>query len=425
MVASAGSPRPERVPIEYAAGRSVLFVTPFSLDGNPYARQLTSALTAAGVDVRIARGKSPFVVWRGARAGALPSCVHLQWQHGLLTGRNLPTAILRSSLFFAQWAALRMLGVRFVWTVHNIVNHEKRQAGWELFASRVLARAADAVVAHCDRAADTVADSYRISRDRVRVIPHGAFEADASPARDDARRLLRLDPNDRVFLCFGRIRRYKGVERLLDAFTRLHDPRARLFIVGAADDPDLAEELAQRAAPDSRIRLRLHHVPDAELATYLAACDAAVLPYRDSLTSGAAVLAAAHARAVIGPRIGCLCDFPDGSGVFYEAGDANGLDSALAIALGAPLHAFGETGRDHVRRYPWRVVAERTIALYSEISPAFSGGSAGGATRLPEGATSPMFDGLRAEAETEQSEQVPAAGSAAHETTPPMVKHAE
>ncbi|MEZ4597387.1 MAG: glycosyltransferase [Chloroflexota bacterium] len=48
------------------------------------------------------------------------------------------------------------------------------------------------------------------------------------------------------------------------------------------------------------------NVPDDRMQVFLRAADVMVLPYRDVLTSGSAILAMTFGLPVVAPRIGCL-----------------------------------------------------------------------------------------------------------------------
>jgi len=348
--------------------RHVLLVTPYSLESNPYVRLLIEALEGAGERVELARGKSPVLLLRSLRRHGVPRIVHLQWHHPYLTAERLPVAIARAVLFFLQCALLRLLGARLVWTVHNLVEHERRHEAWEHAAGRLLARMATPI-AHCPAAAGEVAAAFGVPVERVRVVPHGILELGGSPDRGAERRARGIGEDQVLLLNFGRIRRYKGIEELLEAFRATDDDRLRLSIAGFPDDPGLAADLRRETEGDARIDLCLEQVGDEELGRLLAACDAVVLPYRDSLTSGAAVLAAGHGRGVIAPRLGCLRDLPEGAGLFYDPGAADGLGRALAAAAEAPLPAMGAAARAHAEASPWSLVARRTVSIYDAISP--------------------------------------------------------
>jgi len=79
-----------------------------------------------------------------------------------------------------------------------------------------------------------------------------------------------------VFLFLGRIRRYKGVQELLDAFRTLDREDIRLVVAGRLDSPALGKALRQRVREDRRVVLRAGTVPDDRMQVFLRAADVMV-----------------------------------------------------------------------------------------------------------------------------------------------------
>jgi glycosyltransferase involved in cell wall biosynthesis len=169
----------------------------------------------------------------------------------------------------------------------------------------------------------------------------------------------------RVFLFVGAIRAYKGLSDLTDAFRHIHRPDVRVLIAGKpATDAD-TQLLAAAAAGDPRIELRLGFVPDEDLAVLLGAADAVVLPFRDILTSGSAILAMSYGRAVVAPSLGCLPETLDPqASILYDPLSPDALANALESALSADLDAMGEHALVLARRLAWGPIALATAELY-------------------------------------------------------------
>lgn len=234
---------------------------------------------------------------------------------------------------------------------------------------RVLAKSVSALIVHCDEAAKVVAAAYRISPRRIRVVPHGHYSGvyHSPIAKAKARRALGLGPEETVFLFFGQIRPYKGVGELVRAFATLEQPGLRLVLAG---EPKFGEEdhLCKDIKRDPRILARLEFIPDDELIRYICASDLVVLPYRSSLTSGAAILAASYGRAIVAPELGCMREFPADAAVLYDPEACEGLASALHLACERPLNEMGEAARVFVEQFPWPAVGARTMAVYKEVA---------------------------------------------------------
>ena len=112
--------------------------------------------------------------------------------------------------------------------------------------------------------------------------------------------------------------------------------------------------------------MRLEFIPAEELQVYLNAADVVVLPYKDILTSGAAVLAMSFGKPVIAPKLGCVAELiEEGVGGFlYDPEDEDGLLNAMRKAITANLRALGEYNLQKARELDWLRAAKATLEVY-------------------------------------------------------------
>src|SRR5256886_14320722 len=90
------------------------------------------------------------------------------------------------------------------------------------------------------------------------------------------------------------------------------------------------EGVPRSAGDDTRIRFECRYIPDAEIATYFAAADVVLAPYRIEAQSGVALTAFHFARPVIATRVGGLPEIVDGNnGILIPPEDP----AALALAV--------------------------------------------------------------------------------------------
>src|SRR2546430_15882266 len=90
------------------------------------------------------------------------------------------------------------------------------------------------------------------------------------------------------------------------------------------------EGVPRSAGDDRRIRFEFRYIPDAEIATYFAAADVVLAPYRIEAQSGVALTAFHFARPVIATRVGGLPEIVDGNnGMLIPPEDP----AALALAV--------------------------------------------------------------------------------------------
>ena len=263
--------------------------------------------------------------------------------------------------------------MRIVWTVHNLKSHEAKGGDPnDAAAHRAIIEQADAVICHCDYARDALVELYRPSqaaRARIHVLAHGSYlrQYDVDADQAAARYNLGLPEGGTVFAFVGSIRGYKNVGELLDAFMSvdaLH-PDDRLLISGKPLPRKLGRQLEKLAAQDRRIVLQLERLPEEELSRTLRAADAVVLPFRDILTSGSAILALSHGRPVIAPAMGCLPGTLPADATFLYDPDADGaLAGAMREAAVADLAAMGARARAYAETIDWGPIAAQTAALY-------------------------------------------------------------
>jgi glycosyltransferase involved in cell wall biosynthesis len=339
--------------------------------GNPYQRELAAALEKRGVTVIMGSGGIDRLPILGTiRVHGKPNVLHLHWTHPFMLGKNRAKSIIRSIRFLAELFVVKLLGIKVIWTVHNLLEHERRDPQVELFFHRLLVRLYDQIIVHCSFAREAVVRSYQLPdrfKDRIYVIPQGNYmnNYENEVPRKKARARLGLDDREIVFLYFGTIRANKGVLQMVDTFGRFQRPRVRLLIVGKPISAAIKRELIGCCESDSRIRAILQFVPDKDVQLYMNAADVVVLPFQDILTSSSALLAMSFGKPVIAPRIGCIPEALDSKGVFlYRHNEEEGLLRAIQRASSANLAAMGKYNYRKAKRFDWNVIAQKTCALY-------------------------------------------------------------
>lgn len=340
---------------------------------NPYGQLLMRSLAERGVNVI----PIPYCHLFAKRAlTERPDVIHFQF----ITPYILPAppsrswwrALLKGPLFLGQVLLLRLAGCRIVWTVHNLVNHERRLTRWEWFFSLLFTRLAHSLIVHGEVAHREVVAVYHLQRrkDCVSVLFHPNYIG-AYPdclTRQQARQALGIDHQAIVILSIGQIRPYKGLPELVRAFRAMPE-RAdlELWIAGKPVDAELAVALQQEAEASPGVHLRVGHQSPGEVGMLLKACDLVALPYLNILTSGAALLAMSFGKPCVAPRLGCLTEVLDERGAFlYDPGATDGLRGALvrAVERSATLPAMGEHNRARAAAWSWPVTADLLLGLY-------------------------------------------------------------
>lgn len=245
--------------------------------------------------------------------------VHLHWPEYCVNGRGALASLFWSCALFGGICWVRLRGGKVIWTVHNLQSHIQQHPRIERYFWKVFTALLNGYIALTESGAKQACHRYPALRSKPGpIIPHGNIR-DAYPAveisREEARRRLCIPPSARVVGFFGSIERYKGITELVEAFSALNDHRTVLYAAGKCYlTPQERKHIEHIAAPDNRIRLRLEYVPDDEVTSYIHAVDVVVLPFREILNSGSAVLALSLDRPILVPAKGSMTELQQFAG---------------------------------------------------------------------------------------------------------------
>jgi glycosyltransferase involved in cell wall biosynthesis len=339
---------------------------------NPYQQLLYEEFRRSGHSVRYAgRGTRSHTLNLLLMPLELSLCraagwrtLHIHWVYGFVfTGADRVPFLRRvgQAWFSIVLAVARLIGMRVVWTAHNVLPHE-RVFHDEIAARRRLARASDVVLVHAPGALDGL-NRIGAKPKRSALVPHGPLSphVDACTLRPPGSggRPLRL-------LFFGQVREHKGVEDLLDAMTLVSQAvPVALLVAGECPDAALRQRLTTLARScGDRVRLRLEHIPDDEVTALFAAADLVVLPFRRVTTSGSALLAMGHGRGLVLPDLPAFDGLPRDAAAFYD-GTVSALRQVINDAAQwspARLQELGAAGSTYVGTLSWAETAAQTLA---------------------------------------------------------------
>jgi len=245
-------------------------------------------------------------------------------------------------------------GTRVVLQCHNI--GDKEPAWWKRLLTNWLLRRGDVLLVHARPEADDAArrvPGKRIVRTFLPVHELGG----AIPSRAEARRRLALADDEKVALFFGHVRPFKGLDIALRAWRELQT-EVTLLVAGEAWWKG-EEEYRALAVGLPRVRFDFRFIPDSEIATYFAACDVVLAPYRIEAQSGVALTAFHFARPVIATNVGGLPE------IIEENVNGMLVPPEDPAALGRAVDAFFASDVDmtagaaaSARRYSWPEYAE-------------------------------------------------------------------
>jgi glycosyltransferase involved in cell wall biosynthesis len=298
-----------------------------------------------------------------------PHIVHFQW----LTD---PT----EEYYFMK--LLRLWHIMLVYTAHNLLPHDDESDYSQLRYQRIY-RLVDTLIVHSERSRDDMVRRFHIQPDKIAVIPHGAYDSFFESSRlisgTAARRELDIPDDRAIVLFFGLIRRYKGLEYLIEAFAevKVQVENAMLLIAGdisRADSEDFRyyETLLETLDGRDDVRRISRSIPDNQVGSLFVASDLVVLPYVKTDTSGVLLAAYAAGKPVVATDTGALGEIvePGKTGLLVPPRDSRALALAIITMLqdGNALRDMGRYAK-HLAdtSYSWHRVAAQTRDVYQSV----------------------------------------------------------
>jgi len=274
--------------------------------------------------------------------------------------------------FASSVGPLRDRGTRVVLVCDNLVPHEHRP--FDAAFSRWMLRNSDGYLVMSD-AVERDLDAMKPGAPRRRVHhPLYAQFDSGRVTRETARAKLGIAPDAEVALFFGFIRRYKGLDVLLDAWPRVRARRPVELIVAGEFYEDAApyRERVAKAGGAPAVRLLDHYLPDEEVETVFKAADVVVLPYRSATQSGVTYVAYALGLPVITTDVGGLAEtvVPGDSGLVVAPENHEALAEAIVRYFAEGLGPRLREGVARVRNeHSWEALAAATHDLVGELAP--------------------------------------------------------
>jgi glycosyltransferase involved in cell wall biosynthesis len=198
---------------------------------------------------------------------------------------------------------------------------------------RLLVGLASAVVVHNRHDQRLIEESIPLRGVPVSIVPHGPYDHLAGPRNrvEPDRRRDSTEGKVTRLLFFGLIRRYKGLEDLIEAFSGLDTAEAQQFeliVVGETwEGWTLPSKLVNESPHRQRITFVNRYVTDPEVQEYFAAADALVLPYRRASSSGPLSIGLAAGLPIVLYEVPALVDTLDG----YEGAIVVGQGDVVAL----------------------------------------------------------------------------------------------
>ena len=249
----------------------------------------------------------------------------------------------------------------------NIIPHEHR-VGDKSFTKYFL-KSCDAFITMSAKVMD---DLRKFEKDKpARLVQHPLYDNFGDIiSKMEARKHLNLPGNEKTILFFGFIRKYKGLDLLLEAMKILKQENLKLLVAGEFyEDEKSYHEQINKLDIGNQLILRTGFIPDSEVKYYLCAADAVIQPYRNATQSGVTPLAYHFEKPMIVTNVGGL--------PFLVPDEKAGIvvdPEPTAIANGIlKFYQLGENYfiphlRNEKQKYSWTNMLNTIIQLANDLS---------------------------------------------------------
>ncbi len=248
----------------------------------------------------------------------------------------------------------------------NIFPHEKMPGG-KIF-TKYFIKPIDGFITMSKK---VLADLKHFAKTKpAQFVPHPLYDNFGEIiSKEEARKKLGINQDEKVILFFGFIRKYKGLDILLEAMKILNSTsniqHLKLLIAGEfyEDEKNYHELLNDPAIKDSLI-LHTHFISDSEVKYYLCAADCVVQPYRSATQSGVTPLAYHFEKPMIVTNVGGLPSLvPDKKVGLIAEPNAESIAKKIVEYFELGENFFLPQLREEKAKLSWKVMTDAILTI--------------------------------------------------------------
>jgi glycosyltransferase involved in cell wall biosynthesis len=250
----------------------------------------------------------------------------------------------------------------------NILPHEKRPG--DIPFTKYFLKSCDAFITMSEA---VMHDLRKLEKHKpAQQVIHPLYDNFGEPLpKEEARKKLNIDPSAKLTLFFGFIRKYKGLDLLLNAMSNedIRSQGIKLMVAGEFyEDQEPYSEIIKSLDIEDSLLLKTNFIPDSDVKYYLSAADVVIQPYRNATQSGVTPLAYHFEKPMIVTNVGGLPSLVPHNkvGLVCEP-----QPDAIANAI-LRFYELGENYfiphlRSEKQKYSWHRLIETIVELQKEI----------------------------------------------------------
>lgn len=264
---------------------------------------------------------------------------------------------------------LRKNGVKVIAITDNVIPHESKPG--DKLLTKYFLKQCHAFVAM----SNSVLEDIRtfIKNPNTKFIPHPIYDIfGTAVSKEEARNHLNIEHNEKVVLFFGFVRKYKGLDLLLEAFGKeeLKSQNIKLIVAGEfyENEEPYITRIKELGIEDSVI-LRKDFIPLDEVKYYFCAADIIAQPYKTATQSGVTQIGYHFNKPMLVTNVGGLSEIIPHNKVGYVCN----VDS---VSIAKSLCDFFENNRiiefttnviEEKKKFSWDNMVKGIIDLVKSL----------------------------------------------------------
>lgn len=259
--------------------------------------------------------------------------------------------------------------IKIIAITDNLIPHEKR-IGDSLF-TRYFVKNCDGFIAMSQSVSDDL--NKFIVTDKKMVLPHPIYDIFGEKIdKQTALRHLHLNSTDKHILFFGFIRKYKGLDLLLEAMAdnRIRQLGLKLIVAGEYyEDATYYNQIINKNNLENSVILKTEYIPTQEVRYYFCAADMIVQPYRTATQSGVTQIAYHFERPMLVTNVGGLPEIVPNNKVGYvtEINSKSIADAIVDFYTNDREQIFAQNTIIEKHRFLWSSFVQGVQDLYEKI----------------------------------------------------------
>ncbi|MBI2280141.1 MAG: glycosyltransferase [Bacteroidetes bacterium] len=252
--------------------------------------------------------------------------------------------------------------------IHNIIPHEKRFG--DSFLTNFFTKRTDGFIV---LSGNVEKDLKTFTNNPIIKTPHPLYDNFGEPkSKLEAKKSLQLNPDFNYILFFGIIRKYKGLDILLNAFAdqRLKNKKLKLLIAGEFyEDETEYLKIINDSNLQGNVIITKTFIPNNEVVNYFCAADIVVQPYRHATQSGVTQIAYHFNKPMLVTDVGGLKEMVPHQVVGYvvEPKTEAVADAIDDFYTHGKEEFFIKGIQQEKLKYSWQIMVDKMLQLYQKL----------------------------------------------------------